>query len=349
MRLLSGLMALFAILLWSGCDKDTDGAKSSGPEEGSAVASGGATQSKLPKTYWGTYQGEKRHKIVVMPTGIKSSGIICSKSVSFASVTCNDEGCDWVADGGKIKGNLSFMADKSLMISTTGTAAGCYDEGLSGQFTKGGKPAAVASGGAKLTAKAAAAPSDDAEAPAAKPDAAAPSGKGFSVGSRVSCNWKSGGIQYNGKITRKSGNSIHVSYDDGDQEDTVTSKCRLLGGGGAAAASANMVSATVFVTVNERKPNGKAWDAFGGQPDIALCVSGGGSTQCYPGGGSVIGVMDPKCRDSLRCTFSGVKVPKGTFSLTVVDVDLAVNDTVGQASCKKGSSCTAGSATIKVR
>ena len=339
-------MALFAALMWTGCDKDTDGAKSSGSEEGSAVASGDATQAKLPKTYWGTYTGEKRHKIVVMPTSIKSEGIICSKIVSFTSVTCTDEGCDWATEGGKIKGNLSFMEDKSLMISTSGAGANCYNEGLSGQFTKGGAPVAAARKAAKPAAKAAdAAPVADAPPVAAV--AAAPSGKGFSVGSRVSCNWKGGGIYYNGKITRKTGSSIHVSYDDGDQEDTTTSKCRLVGSGGAA--SANMVSATVSVTVNERKPNGKAWDAFGGQPDIALCVSGGGSTQCYPGGGSVIGVMDPKCRDTFRCTFSGVKVPKGTFSLTVVDVDLAANDTIGQASCKKGSSCTAGSAKVRVR
>ncbi len=184
-------------------------------------------------------------------------------------------------------------------------------------------------------------------AAAAAPSAAPAGASGFSVGSRVSCNWKSGGIYYKGKITRKSGNSIHVAYDDGDKENTVVSKCRLIGGG--AASTAGMVSATVSVTVNDRKPNGKAWDAFGGQPDLSLCVSGGGGTHCYPAGDGVIEVMDPQCRDSFRCTFRGVKVPKGSFTLTVVDVDLAANDTVGVATCRKGGSCSGGSAQIKVR
>ena len=108
-------------------------------------------------------------------------------------------------------------------------------------------------------------------------------------------------------------------------------------------------TATISVKINDRKPNGKAWDAFGGQPDISICVSGGGSTQCYPDGGSVLEIMEPQCRDSFRCTFSGVKVPDGSFTVTVVDVDFAANDRAGSASCKKGGSCSGGSASISVR
>lgn len=48
----------------------------------------------------------------------------------------------------------------------------------------------------------------------------------WSVGSRVQCNWKSHGRYYQGTITRSSGQAIHVSYDDGDQEDTYIGKCR---------------------------------------------------------------------------------------------------------------------------
>ena len=55
-------------------------------------------------------------------------------------------------------------------------------------------------------------------------------GGGLGVGSRVSCDWKSGGVFYNGTITKKNGDQVHISYDDGDQEDTVISKCRPLGG-----------------------------------------------------------------------------------------------------------------------
>ena len=108
-------------------------------------------------------------------------------------------------------------------------------------------------------------------------------------------------------------------------------------------------SATLTVKVDTTKPNGKAWDMFGGQPDIAICVDGGGSTKCYPDGTSVVGIISPKCQDAYRCTFTGVQVPSGEFTVTVVDVDLAANDTAGLATCKKGGTCTGGAATITVR
>lgn len=46
------------------------------------------------------------------------------------------------------------------------------------------------------------------------------------VGTKVQCNWKRGGRYYSGTITRKQGDSIHISYDDGDQEDSTISICR---------------------------------------------------------------------------------------------------------------------------
>lgn len=46
------------------------------------------------------------------------------------------------------------------------------------------------------------------------------------VGSRVQCNWKSGGYYYSGTITTSKGLAVHISYDDGGQEDTSISKCR---------------------------------------------------------------------------------------------------------------------------
>lgn len=48
----------------------------------------------------------------------------------------------------------------------------------------------------------------------------------WKVGSRVNCNWKKTGKYFWGKITRKSGDSIHISYDDGDQEDAKIGQCR---------------------------------------------------------------------------------------------------------------------------
>lgn len=46
------------------------------------------------------------------------------------------------------------------------------------------------------------------------------------VGTKVQCNWKRGGVYYMGTITKMQGESIHISYDDGDQEDSAISICR---------------------------------------------------------------------------------------------------------------------------
>ncbi len=48
----------------------------------------------------------------------------------------------------------------------------------------------------------------------------------WKVGTKVSCNWKKGGLYYTGTITKMEGESIHISYDDGDQEDSTISICR---------------------------------------------------------------------------------------------------------------------------
>jgi len=48
----------------------------------------------------------------------------------------------------------------------------------------------------------------------------------WKVGTRVQCNWKGRGRYYTGTITVKESNFVHISYDDGDQEDTSISRCR---------------------------------------------------------------------------------------------------------------------------
>lgn len=48
----------------------------------------------------------------------------------------------------------------------------------------------------------------------------------WGVGTVLECNWKSEGGYYKGTITTMDGDSIHVSYNDGDQEDTTIGKCR---------------------------------------------------------------------------------------------------------------------------
>lgn len=48
----------------------------------------------------------------------------------------------------------------------------------------------------------------------------------WKVGTKVQCNWKQGGVYYSGTITSMEGEYIHISYDDGDQEDSTISICR---------------------------------------------------------------------------------------------------------------------------
>ncbi|OQA30859.1 MAG: Caspase domain protein [Betaproteobacteria bacterium ADurb.Bin341] len=48
----------------------------------------------------------------------------------------------------------------------------------------------------------------------------------WKLGTRVQCNWKGRGRYYTGTITVKEGNFVHISYDDGDQEDTSIGRCR---------------------------------------------------------------------------------------------------------------------------
>ena len=48
----------------------------------------------------------------------------------------------------------------------------------------------------------------------------------WGVGTRLQCNWKNGGKYYPGKITSMKGELVHISYNDGDQEDINISRCR---------------------------------------------------------------------------------------------------------------------------
>ena len=50
------------------------------------------------------------------------------------------------------------------------------------------------------------------------------------AGSRVSCNWLGLGTYYNGTVAARMGNQLSIKYDDGDEEVTSTSRCRLVSG-----------------------------------------------------------------------------------------------------------------------
>ncbi|RYY25872.1 MAG: hypothetical protein EOP62_12185 [Sphingomonadales bacterium] len=52
-------------------------------------------------------------------------------------------------------------------------------------------------------------------------------GAGWTVGKRVSCDFKRSGMYFPGRIGQiRTGDSIYIEYDDGDREWTTTSACR---------------------------------------------------------------------------------------------------------------------------
>jgi len=48
------------------------------------------------------------------------------------------------------------------------------------------------------------------------------------VGDRISANWGRGGTYYWGKITERNGDDIHITYDDGGEEDTTIDVVRVV-------------------------------------------------------------------------------------------------------------------------
>lgn len=111
-----------------------------------------------------------------------------------------------------------------------------------------------------------------------------------------------------------------------------------------AAAPVAAVVGTISVKVNEKKDNGKPWDAFKGLPDIAICVTpSGGSETCYNGKGEK---LKPKCKNSLTCSFSGFDFSAGKASIRIVDVDKMANDPIGDGVCGSGETCVLGAASV---
>lgn len=116
----------------------------------------------------------------------------------------------------------------------------------------------------------------------------------------------------------------------------------------AAQAPSAASAVTIHVELDSTKADGRAWDAGGNPPDVALCVTAAGATKCLPSGASLAAVTGPQCRDALQCTFADITVPAGSFHLQVIDVDVMANDLAGEGDCQPGATCRAGQATVTV-
>ena len=99
---------------------------------------------------------------------------------------------------------------------------------------------------------------------------------------------------------------------------------------------------SISVQIDSTKPDGSAWDAFGGAPDIALCGTSSGGAGCVVAEGTVA-----RCQDAFSCSFS-VSLPE-TFSASLWDLDLAADDLVGTCYIDHPGTYRCGSATVTAR
>lgn len=113
---------------------------------------------------------------------------------------------------------------------------------------------------------------------------------------------------------------------------------------------------TLGINVATHKPSGDAWDAFGGAPDIAICINSALGQRCYAAGNGAYASPSAfgrsRCPDAFACTFV-VGVPStGPFSLSIYDVDLSAHDLIGSCAVTPNGTISVGacgSATLAVR
>ena len=107
-------------------------------------------------------------------------------------------------------------------------------------------------------------------------------------------------------------------------------------------------SATFTVKVNATDGEGGKWDRLGGDssapPDIGICVIGHSGKACYPDEN----LLRSQCPDSFSCTFSGIPIPAGKFTVQVWDVDAINNEVVGEDTCDWDDSCTIGESKVSI-
>ncbi len=110
------------------------------------------------------------------------------------------------------------------------------------------------------------------------------------------------------------------------------------------------------VRIDDHKPSGDAWDAFGGAPDVAICVSSALGRQCFAAGSGIYNSPAEfgraRCQDSTRCSFDFRVPATGPFRLEIYDVDVSDHDFVGSCAVTPDGNAFSGrcgSARVTVR
>ncbi len=112
-------------------------------------------------------------------------------------------------------------------------------------------------------------------------------------------------------------------------------------------ASQHVVS--VSVVLSQKKSNGKAWDALGGAPDPAICVTTSKGKACYPAmDNNPERIARGMCQDEFECIFDNVEIADEVPFFEVFDADAASHDAAGQGECAVGDTCVIGLATLSI-
>lgn len=113
--------------------------------------------------------------------------------------------------------------------------------------------------------------------------------------------------------------------------------------------SANAMSVDIDVEAQTTKASGKNWDILKGSPDIAICITNPQGTICYPEGSDDEFIVEPECPDSFQCSFKDVVTGQENVKISIIDVDVVINDTIGVGYCNVGETCDIGQAKITVK
>lgn len=125
---------------------------------------------------------------------------------------------------------------------------------------------------------------------------------------------------------------------------------------GDAGAQINVRTVTLAINVAPHKPGGAAWDAFGGAPDVAICINSALGQRCFAAGAGAYASPSlfgrGRCQDSFACTFVVAVPAAGPFSLSIYDVDLSEHDLIGSCAVTPNGTVgvgACGSATLAIR
>ena len=110
---------------------------------------------------------------------------------------------------------------------------------------------------------------------------------------------------------------------------------------------------TLTINVTPHKPNGAAWDAFGGAPDIAICTNSAIGQRCVAAGTGFLPSPSQfnrgRCQDAFSCAFVVAVPATGPVGLSIYDVDLSSHDLIGACAVERAGSYACGSATVVMR